>query len=36
MPNTIIVFTAFVFISLMPGWEKDEHVKLKILNQNQK
>ena len=36
MPNTIIVFTAFVFISLMPGWEKDEHIKLKILNQNQK
>lgn len=31
MPNTIISFTAFVFISLMPEWEKNEQ-KTDLLN----
>jgi len=31
MPNTIIAFTAFVFISLMPVWEKDEQSDMVII-----
>jgi hypothetical protein len=32
MPNTIIAFTAFVFISLMPEWEKKEQSEFLKIN----
>lgn len=31
MPNTVIVFASLTIISLMPGWEKEEESKTKVI-----